>query len=221
MSMFDNKQPNLGATPSTSEIIAKYLRDAIVGGKLNENEPIRQDEVAKAFNVSKIPVREALKRLEAEGLVFFQRNRGAVVTRISEPELAQIFEIRVMLECQIIRLAVPNITNVTLSKAEEICANFEHEDDVGLWSQHNWAFHHCLYVPAQRPVMLDMIRSLYDKLERHLRVQMTIEQGKARANVEHRMLLDICRNGDAEQAAQFMQRHIDGVGKDLYEYLPK
>jgi DNA-binding GntR family transcriptional regulator len=219
--MFDNKQPNLGATPSTSEIIAKYLREAIVAGKISESEPIRQDEVAKAFNVSKIPVREALKRLEAEGLVMFQRNRGAVVTRISEPELAQIFEIRVMLECEIIRLAIPNMDDITLKRAEEICASFEHEDDVGRWSEHNWAFHHCLYQPAQRPIMLDMIRSLYDKLERHLRVQMTIEQGKARANLEHRQLLEICREKDAEKAAKFMRHHIDGVGQDLYTYLPQ
>ncbi|WP_165311667.1 GntR family transcriptional regulator [Vibrio ziniensis] len=219
--MFDNKQPNLGATPSTSEVIAKYLREAIVTGKINENAPIRQDEVAKAFNVSKIPVREALKRLEAEGLVLFQRNRGAVVAQISELELAQIFEIRVMLECEILRLAIPNMDEATLKRAEEICAGFENEEDVGRWSEHNWLFHNCLYQPAQRPIMLDMIRSLYDKLERHLRLQMTIAQGKERANQEHRQLLDICRSKDVKKAVKFMRHHIDGVSQDLYEYLPR
>lgn len=58
-----------------------HLRDAIVAGHFDEHEPIRQDDIARPFNVSKIPVREALKRLEAEGLVIFQRNRGAMVTR--------------------------------------------------------------------------------------------------------------------------------------------
>lgn len=57
------------------EVIAKHLRDAIVAGDIAEGEPIRQDDVASLFNVSKIPVREALKRLEAEGLVMFQRNK--------------------------------------------------------------------------------------------------------------------------------------------------
>ena len=80
--------PNLGIAPSASEVIAKHLRDAIISGQFAEDEPIRQDDIAGLFNVSKIPVREALKRLEAEGLVMFQRNKGAVVTRISEPELA-------------------------------------------------------------------------------------------------------------------------------------
>ena len=83
--------PNLGNTPSTSEIITRHLRDAIVAGHFAEDEPIRQDDIARQFNVSKIPVREALKRLEAEGLVLFQRNRGAMVTRMSEAELAQMF----------------------------------------------------------------------------------------------------------------------------------
>lgn len=102
--------PDLGNSPSTSEIITLHLRDAIVAGHFAEDEPIRQDDIARQFNVSKIPVREALKRLEAEGLVMFQRNRGAMVTRISEAELAQMFEVRMLLEDKLLRLAIPNMT---------------------------------------------------------------------------------------------------------------
>ncbi|MBR9904685.1 MAG: GntR family transcriptional regulator, partial [Gammaproteobacteria bacterium] len=110
--------PNLGITPSTSEVIVKHLREAIIAGQIEEGEPIRQDDIANKFNVSKIPVREALKRLEAEGLVLFQRNKGAVVTKISEPELAQMFEVRVLLEVEAIRLAVPNMGLATFDNAE-------------------------------------------------------------------------------------------------------
>ena len=91
MPLNDIQAPNLGAAPTASDVILEFLRNAISDGSLDEGEPIRQDEVARLFNVSKIPVREALKRLEAEGLVMFQRNKGAVVTRISEPEMAQMF----------------------------------------------------------------------------------------------------------------------------------
>src|SRR5471030_2503760 len=76
--------PNLGAAPSASEVITKHLREAIIAGHFADDEPIRQDDIARLFNVSKIPVREALKRLEAEGRVQFQRNRGAMVTRVSD-----------------------------------------------------------------------------------------------------------------------------------------
>ena len=142
--------PNLGVTPTASEVITKHLREAIIGGHFAEDEPVRQDDVARLFNVSKIPVREALKRLEAEGLVVFQRNKGAVVTRISEPELAQIFEVRVLLEVQAIRLAVPNMTEETFAQAERICQAFVGETDIGHWAELNWALHACLYEVGQK-----------------------------------------------------------------------
>ncbi|WP_263145639.1 GntR family transcriptional regulator [Pseudomonas alcaligenes] len=212
--------PNLGIAPSASEIIAKHLREAIVAGQFGEDEPIRQDDIAKSFNVSKIPVREALKRLEAEGLVVFQRNKGAVVTRISEPELAQMFEVRVLLEVQAIRLAVPNMTEATFARAERICEEFIGEDDVGRWAELNWELHTCLYEPAQRPFLLGLIRSIHDKLERYLRMQMSLSEGKARADHEHREILAACREGDAERAAALIEEHISGVCRTLYEHLP-
>lgn len=212
--------PNLGLAPSASEIIAKHLREAIVAGQFAEDEPIRQDDIARLFNVSKIPVREALKRLEAEGLVVFQRNKGAVVTRISEPELAQMFEVRVLLEVQAIRLAIPNMTEATFVRAEGICEEFVGEDDVGRWAELNWELHTCLYEPAQRPFLLNLIRSIHDKLERYLRLQMSLSEGKARADHEHRDILAACRAGDADRAAALIEDHIVGVCRTLYEHLP-
>ncbi|WP_090261993.1 GntR family transcriptional regulator [Pseudomonas panipatensis] len=212
--------PNLGIAPSASEIIAKHLREAIISGQMAEHEPIRQDEIAQVFNVSKIPVREALKRLEAEGLVEFQRNKGALVTKISEPELAQMFEVRVLLEAQAIRLAVPNMSEATFARAERICAEFVGEDDVGRWAELNWELHACLYEPAQRPFLVGLIRSIHDKLERYLRMQMSLSAGKERADQEHREIIAACRAGDAERAAQLIEEHIKGVCRTLYEHLP-
>lgn len=213
--------PNLGITPTASEVIATHLREAIISGHFDEDEPIRQDDVAKLFNVSKIPVREALKRLEAEGLVLFQRNKGAVVTRISEPELAQMFEVRVLLEVQAIRLAVPNMTAATFAAAERICSAFLGEEDVGRWSELNWQLHACLYEPAQRPFMVNLIRSIHDKLERYLRMQMSLSEGKQRADQEHREIIAACRAGDGDRAAALIAEHINGVCQTLYAHLPK
>ncbi|MBG7375685.1 GntR family transcriptional regulator [Pseudomonas aeruginosa] len=212
--------PNLGIAPSASEIIAKHLREAIIAGHFAEDEPIRQDDIAQLFNVSKIPVREALKRLEAEGLVLFQRNKGAVVTRISEPELAQMFEVRVLLEAQAIRLAVPNMDETTFARAEAICADFVGEDNVGRWAELNWQLPACLYEPAQRPFLVNLIRSIHDKLERYLRMQMSLSEGKQRADQEHREIVAACRAGDAERAAALIEAHIVGVCRTLYEHLP-
>ena len=79
--------PNLGIAPSASEVIAKHLRDAIISGQFAEDEPIRQDDIAGLFNVSKIPVREALKRLEAEGLL--TRTRSSADERVVELRLTE------------------------------------------------------------------------------------------------------------------------------------
>lgn len=212
--------PNLGLTPTASEVIAKHLRDAIVAGDIAEGEPIRQDDVASLFNVSKIPVREALKRLEAEGLVMFQRNKGAVVTRISEPELAQMFEVRILLEDKVLRLAIPNMTEATFALADSICKEFVGEDNVGRWAELNWKLHACLYEPAQRPFLLNLIRSIHDKLERYLRMQMSLSEGKDRADHEHREIIAACRAGDADRAAALLDEHIIGVCRSLFEHLP-
>lgn len=211
---------DLGAMPSVSEVIVKYIREAIIAGHLAEDEPIRQDEIAGLFNVSKIPVREALKQLEAEGLVEFKKNRGATVTRISDEELAQIFEVRVMLETKLIKLAVPNMTKETYKKAEEICNQFVDTMDIGSWTLLNWQLHACLYEPAQRPYMLSLIRSIYDKIERYLRLQMNVSSGKDKANEEHIEIVNACKNGDAELAANLIEQHINGVCQALYNYLP-
>jgi DNA-binding GntR family transcriptional regulator len=212
--------PDLGNTPSTSEIITRHLRDAIVAGHFAEDEPIRQDDIARQFNVSKIPVREALKRLEAEGLVMFQRNRGAMVTRVSDAELAQMFEVRMLLEDKILRLAIPNMTEETFARAERICQEFIGEDDVGRWAELNWELHSCLYEPAQRPFLVSLIRSVNDKLERYLRMQMSLSAGKERADHEHREILAACRAGDVDLAVKLLDEHIAGVCTTLFEHLP-
>lgn len=211
---------DLGAMPSVSEVIIKYIREAIIAGHIAEEEPIRQDEIAKLFNVSKIPVREALKQLEAEGLVEFKKNRGATVTRISEEELAQIFEVRALLETKLIRLAVPNMTEETYQRAEEICHAFIDATDIGQWTSLNWQLHACLYEPAQRPYMLSLIRSIYDKIERYLRLQMSISVGKVRADQEHLEIVKACKAKDVELAAELIEAHINTVCQALYAFLP-
>lgn len=213
--------PDLGIVPAASEVIAKQLRSAIISGALAEGEPVRQDDVARLFNVSKIPVREALKRLEAEGLVEFKRNKGAVVTRISEPELAQMFEVRVLLEVKAISLAVPNMTEADFVRAEAICDAFLVDDDVGHWSELNWSLHACLYEAARRPFLIGLIRSIHDKLERYLRMQLTLSEGKARADREHRAIVEACRRRDVALAARLIEEHINGVCQSLYAHLPK
>jgi len=216
----DAEVPNLGKAPTASDIILKFIRDSIADGSLDEGEPIRQDDVARMFNVSKIPVREALKRLEAEGLVEFQRNKGAIVTAVSEPEIAQIFETRAILESAAIKLSVPHMTPETFTDAEAFCDAFARETDVAQWSALNWQFHSRLYLDAQRPFLVSTIRSVNDRLERYLRIQLALSHGQGTADREHREILAACRAGDAEKAGALVYAHIMGACSSLLHHLP-
>lgn len=213
--------PSLGSTPPTSDIIAKYIREAIVTGALDENEPIRQDDIAKLFDVSKIPVREALKRLEAEGLVEFQRNRGAVVTSVTEPEIAEIFEVRGMLEANALRLSIPRMTERTFQRAEEYCDAFARETDVARWAELNWQFHSCLYEDANKPFLLNLIRSVNDRIERYLRIQLTLSGGTGVDDREHRQILAACRIRNVDLASELLTNHITKACEFLLSNLPK
>lgn len=220
MPLHDIQAPDLGAAPTASDIILTYLRNAIADGALDEGAPIRQDDVARLFNVSKIPVREALKRLEAEGLVAFQRNKGAIVTAVSEPEIAQIFETRAILETNALRLSVPHMTEATFVEAQALCDAFARETNAAEWSALNWQFHSRLYLDAQRPFLVATIRSVNDRLERYLRVQLSLSDGLARADREHREILAACRARDAEKAARLLDQHIMGACSSLLHHLP-
>lgn len=212
---------NLGATPSASEVILKFVRDSIMDGSLDEGEPIRQDDVARMFNVSKIPVREALKRLEAEGLVAFHRNRGAVVTSLSEPEIVQIFEVRALLESGAIRYSIPNMTESSFEKAQEFCDAFANESNVARWAELNWKFHSSLYEDGQRPYLLNSIRAVNDRIERYLRIQLSLSKGHSAADVEHRRILALCRKRDIDGAAELVHDHIMGACASLSRHLPR
>ncbi|TNC06709.1 GntR family transcriptional regulator [Methylobacterium terricola] len=212
--------PNLGDILPSSDVIAAHVRNAIVEGSLKEGEPIRQDEIGSLFNVSKIPVREALKRLEAEGLVEFRRNRGVFVTQLSEPEIGQIFEVRAVLESAAIQRSVPLMTASSLAEAASRYERFLNDDDTLKWSALNWDFHSSLYEDAGRPFLLQQIRAVHDRIERYLRVQLTLADGKAKSDGEHLAILNACRNGDASLAAALTYTHIMGAGESLLKSQP-
>lgn len=206
---------------SASDQIAEVLRDAIVEGGLATGAVLRQDEVAARFHVSKIPVREALKRLEAEGLVTFIRNRGAVVAGLSTDEISEYMDIRAMLEARAAGLAAARISEVRLTEARVKLAEFGAGQSAGRWGELNWAFHSTLYADADRPILLLEIRALYDKVERYVRalLAMTAQTEMNKTQCEHAAILDAFARRDAEAAAALTREHVLEAGASLVQYL--
>src|SRR5438067_1086803 len=114
-------------------------------------QPLRQDELSAQFGLSRIPVREALRQLEGEGLVTVIPHRGAVVSELSLGELQEICEIRIALETTALRLAIPHLDEDSLAHAEAILRATDATTDLlEHWSRNNWLFHSTLYTPAKR-----------------------------------------------------------------------
>ena len=208
-------------TASATDLVFEALRKAIIEGELAEGEHLRQDHIAQMFNTSRIPVREALQRLEQDGLVTTQRYRGTVVAALSAVEIEEIFEFRALLESEVIRLAVPALTRKQLDAARTNLEAFAAASDPGGWGEANRKFHYGLYEAADRPYHLQIIRSSLDRVDRYLRAQLTLTDGKKRAHREHLSILDACERGDADEAASLTRAHILAAGRSLLAILEK
>ena len=216
---------------STPDLIADALREAIISGVFSEEKSLRQDEIAKQFGVSRIPVREALRQLEVEGLVKFYPNRGAIICGLSPDEVKEIGEIRIALETTAIKLAIANMEEADLQKAQEILdrtveenikQNIKHRNIPQLTAL-DWEFHSTLYKVANRPRLLNMINNLYMTLERYVRLQMSHMENSQdyfqHLHQEHSQLLETCRDRNSTTATRLLKKHINTATKDLLVYL--
>ncbi len=213
------KATDLSRTASTSDIIFDALRDAIIRGEIGEGETIRQESIARMFNVSRIPVREALKRLEAQGLVTSVRFKGVVVSALSPAEIREIFAFRALLESDVIAGAVPAMRPQSLQEARQYMEAFDREEDPAKWGELNWHFHMALYRDAGRPYFLEVIRTANDRVERYVRAQLELTGSRGRARTEHEAIFNACAKGDSEQAAALTRAHILDAGESLIEFL--
>ncbi|NJO52036.1 MAG: GntR family transcriptional regulator [Leptolyngbyaceae cyanobacterium RM2_2_4] len=204
---------------STPDLIADALREAIVQGVFREGQSLRQDEIAAQFGVSRIPLREALRQLEAEGLVLLSPNRGATVAIMSPEEAQEICEIRVALESLALQLAIPKLTEADLQKATEVLEKTGLETDVGRWAKLNWEFHAVLYVAGDRPRLLSLIKTLHVNIDRYIRLQMVKMNYLEKSQHEHQQILEACRQEDSKTAVRLLKRHIETAGEQLVAYL--
>ena len=208
---------------SLTSAVADKLRDKIVRGELKEGEQLRQDAIANEFQVSRIPVREALRQLEAEGLITIILHRGAVVSSLSPTDILEVFQMRALLEAEVLRASIPNLSEEHFRAAEEILRRYDEalwtEGDVGSWGRLNTEFHSALYAGAERPQFMSVIRTLNYKGERYIRLQLYLTREVERAKQEHRMLLDLCRARNVDGAVELVKRHILFAGESLRDFV--
>lgn len=202
-----------------TEFVVDAIREKILKGEVKAGQPLRQAALAEELDVSRIPVREALLQLEAEGLVKFQAHKGAIVTKLDADHVDELFELRAMLEADVLARSIPNLTSSHLAEAESILAELEqsltHDDSANLWSDLNTQFHVCLYQGCHRPQSMDMISMLNQNASRYIRLHFLLAGGIHKAGPEHRQLINYCKNQQIDQAVDVLKSHILGAKDEI------
>ncbi|WP_372803334.1 GntR family transcriptional regulator [Paracoccus seriniphilus] len=204
---------------SAADPIYDEVRAMILSGEIKPGSPLRQDELAKRFGVSKIPVREALRRLQVENLVTFEKNKGASVRHYSEKEILQLLDIRVALESRALELAIPNMIDSDFRDMRKLLADYAQRTEVEEWSAMNARFHHMLYEPCGNPPLLAMINDLQDRLGQYLRLLVSTASGLERPMREHDVILEACEQQDVQGAVQALRQHIEASQKEVAAFL--
>ncbi len=210
----------LSLTRTLKDSLVDYLRDDIVRGTYAPGEYLRLEDIAARFDVSTMPVREALRDLEAEGLVTIFPHRGALVTELSAEELEDIYDIRATLEAMATHLAVARMTEDTCRELAAIVESMDEQfGHVARLVQLNHQFHSTLYAASGRRHLCDLNRTLRYRTQHYLHAYIEDSGSMALAQEEHRAILEACRQGDAEKAASLVGNHVAEVGQAIVEYV--
>jgi DNA-binding GntR family transcriptional regulator len=199
--------------------IVNVLREAIYRGILQEGEALHQIQLAERLHVSPIPLREALRLLEMEGLVDFHGRRGATVTGLTLEETREIYEMLTSLEVGVLRVALPLISDKTVASASALLDKMEKEPDCIVWREQNVEFHNSLYDSADRPLTLDMIARLRRQVDRYIRLH--LQSMREESQRQHSKILDAVRTRDIEAATAALRFHLESTSEDLQSHMSK
>ena len=200
-----------------SEQIVELVRNRILTGEVPADLPIRQDALAAELGVSKIPLREALARLEQDGLLRSQANRGFFVRTLTTTEAEEVYALRLRLEPDAVALASSLADDEDRKLAFDCLeqldrATNEHGEGVGAL---NRAFHLALIRPCEQFLTINFLERLQILSERYVRKHLEPLGRDERANEEHRELLKTWLSRDSEAVASLMRAHIIQTLEDL------
>jgi DNA-binding GntR family transcriptional regulator len=179
---------------------------------------LRQDVLAEELGVSRIPVREALVQLEAEGLVKIHAHRGAVVTGLEVEAIEELFELRSLVEPRLLEKSALHLDTRDFKQLRKILREYSDEmrlSHVGKWGEMNTQLHSCLYRHANSPRMEALAAKLLQNTDRFTRMQLMYPDGRARAEKEHETIVSLCHSKKIRAASAALRDHILDAGRAL------
>ncbi len=211
MGGINRDEVEMSAPRSVEEVVTEALRNAILQGILAPGERLAQSQLADQLGVSRIPLRDALRRLEVEGLVRLDGRRGAWVTSLDERDITEIYELRLMFEPVCMELAVTGLDDTS---AELLCALSERMDEEDLSSAEalmaRRLFYGELYSRAGRRYTSDLIVRLRNNVDRYHALERRDHSHAAHADIR-----DCIRSRDGEKAARILSAHLKEARDDL------
>ena len=195
-----------------------HVRSLLAAGTLKPDDRIRQEQLASQLGTSVIPVREALKTLQAEGLIRYVPHRGFHVTRLSVDELTETYLIRRLLEDEIVRIAADRLEEHHFDVLEESLQEMERlapEGDVAAMIEANRRFHFTIFEAADRPRMVDFIRILWQTTDSYRSMYYAELEARERVNHEHRSIVEALAAHDVDRAVHELDQHRQHAVIDL------
>jgi DNA-binding GntR family transcriptional regulator len=205
---------NAAKDPTAQDLVLGSMREAILTAALPPGTRLRQEKLAELFGTSRIPVREALRALEYEGLVTSLPRRGFTVTELDADDIEEVYDLRILLESHAVRLAVPLITDEDLQILEDLYAKMVRATTADDQLAAREAFYMRLYSITGRPRLVAQISRLRQEIARSLRWP-TLQH----APEHHERFLEAIRAGDADGAAAQLASHYRRVAILIRRYL--
>ncbi len=192
--------------------ISRVLADRIIRGEIAPDARLRQDHIAEEFGTSHVPVREAFRRLEAQGLAISLPRRGVRVASFDLKEVREVAEMRAALEGLALKHAAPHLTPAILDEAEQAARDGDAAGDVHAWEEANRRFHRLILMPCGMARLLAAIDDLHAASARFL-FSAWQSGWEKRTDHDHRAILAALRQGRADEAAAILQKHVQWIGR--------
>lgn len=200
-------------------VIEEKLRSAIFDGRLPCGMAIRQQELADLFGVSRMPVREALRQLEAQGLIVVEHHRGAVVAPLIQGDATETYDLRLLLEAEALRQSIPLLDDADFARAEACIEALEVATDFGEMGRLNRKFHMALYAKTQNRRLLQLVEEGLHEEERFLRFNLESMGLGQLSQDDHRQLLAAARAHDVVLTVELLTRHLQRGIDAITHYL--
>jgi DNA-binding GntR family transcriptional regulator len=203
-----------------AEALYLQLKQDIRDNKLPVGSPLKQEQLATEYRVSRIPIRDVLQRLKNEGWLTQNGKRGVMVHPLSASEAEDLYMMRMYLEPLILSHAIPKLNHQTLGQATDILEQLDQPNlSIAQHGDLNWQFHACLYQAASRPTLFNNIANLHQLCSRYIGFHSVELNYMHTSQQDHYQLLDAIKSKQVAQAKSILKQHIKTAGQIMVTYL--